>query len=166
MSIKKIETEADRIVAEELETARQHIIENHVAAEQRVTGATAGSITITVSDNGSGGVIGSIDARAYFGAIETGSGPWKKQYQRTRKDGTEYPSAPKWFVDIIKQWALDKGAALESPWGVATNQMRFGTKLFRNGGREDIFSNEIPLLLDRIADRLAGLFDAQIVDQF
>ena len=42
--------------------------------------------------------------------------------------------------------------------------MTEGAALFRNGGREDIFTPEIAALSDRIADRLAGLFDAQIVE--
>ena len=83
MDVQRIELEADRIVAEELDRARQKIIEHHVAAGQRTTGTTADSITIA---------------------------------------------------------------------------------LFRNGGREDIFTPEIAALSDRIADRLAGLFDAQIVE--
>ena len=37
MDVQRIELEADRIVAEELDQARQKIIENHVAAGQRTT---------------------------------------------------------------------------------------------------------------------------------
>ena len=40
MDVQRIELEADRIVAEELDRARQKIIENHVAAGQQTTGAT------------------------------------------------------------------------------------------------------------------------------
>lgn len=38
MDVQRIELEADRIVAEELDRARQKIIEHHVAAGQRTTG--------------------------------------------------------------------------------------------------------------------------------
>ena len=37
MDVQRIELEADRIVAEELDRARQKIIENHVAAGQPPT---------------------------------------------------------------------------------------------------------------------------------
>ena len=74
-----------------------------------------------------------------------------------------YPSAPKWFIDIIADWAAAKGVDI-SAWGAATKIMTEGSALFRNGGREDIFTPEIAALSDRIADRLAGLFDAQIVE--
>lgn len=162
MDAQKIELEADRIVAEELDRARRKIVENHVAAGQQTTGATAESITITVTTNGSI-TTGAIDAREYFAALETGTQPWQAQHFRRRRDGSAYPSAPKWFVDIIAEWAAAKGVDI-SAWGAATKIMTEGSALFRNGGREDIFTPEIVALSDRIADRLAGLFDAQIVE--
>ena len=61
MDVQRIELEADRIVAEELDRARQKIIENHVAAGQRTTGTTADSITIAVTTNG-GVTTGTMDA--------------------------------------------------------------------------------------------------------
>ena len=142
MDVQRIELEADRIVAEELDRARQKIIEHHVAAGQRTTG---------------------MDARPYFAALETGTQPWLSQHFRRRRDGSVYPSAPKWFIDIIADWAAAKGVDI-SAWGAATKIMTEGSALFRNGGREDIFTPEIAALSDRIADRLAGLFDAQIVE--
>lgn len=162
MDVQRIELEADRIVAEELDRARQKIIENHIAAGQRVTGQTVGSITITVTTNG-GVTTGAMDAREYFAALETGAQPWRAQHFRRRRDGSVYPSAPKWFVDIIAEWAAAKGVDI-SAWGAATKIMTEGSALFRNGGREDIFTPEIATLSDRIADRMAGLFDAQIVE--
>lgn len=68
MDVQRIELEADRIVAEELDRARQKIIENHVAAGQRTTGTTADSITIAVTTNG-GVTTGTMDARPYFAAL-------------------------------------------------------------------------------------------------
>lgn len=163
MDAQKIEIEADRIVAEELERARQRIISNHVAAGQRVTGATADSITVTVTTSGSI-TAGAMDARGYFAALETGSRPWRNPCYRQTKDGRMLPAPPKWFRDIIAEWLANRGLTDFSPWLVAGKNMTEGSALFRNGGREDIFTPEIPILLDRIADRLAGLFDAQIVE--
>ncbi len=162
MDVQRIELEADRIVAEELDRARRKIIENHIAAGQQTTGATAESITITVTTNG-GVTTGTMDARPYFAVLETGTQPWKTPHTRQRRDGSVYPSAPKWFIDIIADWAAAKGVDI-SAWGAATKIMTEGSALFRNGGREDIFTPEIAALSDRIADRLAGLFDAQIVE--
>ena len=100
MDVQKIELEADRIVTEELDRARRKIIENHVAAGQQTTGATAESITITVMTN-SGVTTGTMDARPYFAALETGTQPWLSQHFRRRRDGSVYPSAPKWFLSLI-----------------------------------------------------------------
>lgn len=163
MDVRQVEIDAERVVAEELAAAKKRIIENHFAAGQKASGRTAESLFETVV-NENGRITGTLDGRAYFAALETGSGPWREPHKRKRKDGTEYSVAPKWFVDIIRQWAADKGITLISPWGVATNQMLLGTKLYREGGRDDIFSNEIPELVKHIADRLAGLYDAQIVE--
>ena len=91
------------------------------------------------------------------------AGQQTTQHFRRRRDGSVYPSAPKWFIDIIAGWAAAKGVDI-SAWGAATKIMTEGSALFRNGGREDIFTPEIAALSDRIADRLAGLFDAQIVE--
>lgn len=40
--------------------------------------------------------------------------------------------------------------------------MTSGSALFRDGGRTDIFSNEIPVTVDNLSRRLAGLFDVQV----
>lgn len=131
MDVQRIELEADRIVAEELDRARQKIIEHHVAAGQRTTGTTADSITIAVTTNG-GVTTGTMDARPYFAALETGTQPWLSQHFRRRRDGSVYPSAPKWFIDIIADWAAAKGVDI-SAWGAATKIMTEGSALFRNG---------------------------------
>lgn len=160
MKARNIETDADRVVAEELERARRRIIANHIAAGQRTTGATAGSITVAVTREG-GVTVGAMDARPFFAALETGTRPWRVPHVRRRRDGTLYPAAPKWFAEIIAEWAAAKHLDIPA-WSVATRIMTEGSKLYRDEGREDIFTPEIAALAERIADRLAGLFDAQI----
>ena len=140
---------------------REDIIANHFAAGQKASGRTAQSMTINVT-NESGVVVGTLDGRAYFGNLEQGNQPFRAQYFRRRADGSTYPSAPKWLIDIIAEWASDKGIDLDSPWGVATSIMVNGTALFRNGGRADIFTPEIPKAVNEIQRCLAGLFDAQL----
>lgn len=151
----------ERVVAEELEEARRRIIENHVTAGQRATGKTADSITIAVSSSGDV-TLGTMDARAYFASLETGTKPWSTPHVRRRRDGSTYPSAPKWFINVIAEWVAAKGVD-RSPWAIATKIMTEGSKLYRDGGREDIFTPEIMALQERIAKRVAGLFEAQIV---
>lgn len=156
-------TTADNILSEELERLKGRIIANHIAAGQKASGRTIESIVVHV-ESSSDGASGDIDARAYFAGLETGSRPWSKIHNKTRKDGTEYPSAPKWFIDVIRDWASVKGVSLDSPWGVATKIMTDGSALFRDGGRDDIFSNEIPTAVENVSSRLAGLFDVQLTE--
>lgn len=159
---RRIEIDTERVVTEELSAAKKRIIANHFAAGQKASGRTAESLFETVVNEG-GRIVGTLDGRKYFAALETGSAPWKNPHMRKRKDGTEYPVAPKWFADIINDWIVDKQLNL-SAWGVATRIMTKGTKLYREGEKTNIFSNEIPELVKRVADRLAGLYDAQIVE--
>lgn len=158
-----LRADAPAVLAEELERLKERIIANHIAAGQRASGKTADSLRVLVSETPDG-ASGELDGRAYFSALETGTRPWNKIHTRTRKDGTEYPSAPKWFIDIVRDWAGVKGINLDSPWGVATKIMTSGSALFRDGGRDDIFSNEIPVTLENISSRLAGLFDVQLTE--
>lgn len=141
MDVQRIELEADRIVAEELDRARQKIIENHVAVGQRTTGHNRRQHHNSRNDQWRRNH-GTMDARPYFAALETGTQPWQSQHFRRRRDGSVYPSAPKWFIDIIADWAATKGVDI-SAWGAATKIMTEGSALFRNGGREDIFTAEI-----------------------
>lgn len=163
MDVITIRTDAPAILADELERLKERIIANHLAAGQRATGATAESLRVLVEENPDG-ASGELDGRAYFAGLETGSRPWSVIHTRLRKDGTEYPSAPKWFIDVVRDWASVKGVALDSPWGVATKIMTSGSALFRDGGRNDIFSNEIPTAVENISRRLAGLFDVQLTE--
>lgn len=163
MGITAIQADAPGILIEELEQLKERIVANHIAAGQKASGRTIDSLKV-VGEPTADGYAGELDARAYFSGLETGSRPWSKIHNKTRKDGTEYPSAPKWFIDVIRDWASVKGVSLDSPWGVATKIMTDGSALFRDGGRDDIFSNEIPHTLDNISSRLAGLFDVQMTE--
>lgn len=163
MDITAIRADALGILIEELEQLKERIVANHIAAGQKASGRTIESIVVHV-ESSSDGASGDIDARSYFAGLETGSRPWSKIHNKTRKDGTEYPSAPKWFIDVIRDWASVKGVSLDSPWGVATKIMTDGSALFRDGGRDDIFSNEIPTAVENVSSRLAGLFDVQLTE--
>lgn len=150
-----------RIVKEELDALRDRIIRNHIAAGQRTTGKTADSLDTVVTGSG-GNVIGTLCGRGYFATLETGTRPWRMQHFIRAKDGSTRPSAPKWFVDIIRDWIIAKHINAQA-FGVATRIMTEGSRLFRNGGREDIYSNEIPVALRNISDRIGGLYEAQMI---
>lgn len=151
-----------QIIDDQLRILRENIIANHFAAGQKASGKTADSMTISITKEGDGVIVGTLDARDYFGNLEQGNKPFGAQYFRYRSDGTTYPSAPKWFIEIIREWAEAKHLDFDSHWAVATKIMTEGTELYRNGGREDIFTPEIPKAVAELQRRLAGLFDAQL----
>lgn len=133
MDVQRIELEADRIVAEELDRARQKIIENHVAVGQRTTGhnrrqhhnSRNDQWRRNHGDDGRPPIFCSTRNRHATVAVATFS-------PTPRRVGL--PSAPKWFIDIIADWAATKGVDI-SAWGAATKIMTEGSALFRNGGR-------------------------------
>ena len=145
-----IEYDASSIVSEELNALCERIANNIIAANANVTGETIASIQPEVQSDGSE-VIGRVYGRPYFAALETGSTPWSTQYLRP----------PKFFIDIIREWVDNRGLDL-SPGAVAYTLMRDGSALYREGGRTDIYSNEIPVTINNIEARLRTFFVTQI----
>lgn len=91
-----------------------------------------------------------IYGRRFFEGVETGRPAGKIPYR---------------FQDIIRQWMSDK--AIEDQFGQKEWQKRnaayliaqkikdSGTQLYRNGGRDDIFSNVINEMLPELEEKLA-----------
>lgn len=138
------------IVEEELATAKVHIAENIKSHGKMASGKTAESMQVQVTDDGTA-VVGTLSGRAYFGALETGSKPWS----------TQYKTAPKYFADIIADWAQAKGVTA-NPYAIATTIMRKGTKQYRDGAITTVFSEEIDATVARIQMRVQPLLDAAI----
>lgn len=160
--------EAKKIISEELESLRQRIIDNHRSAGQMASGKTIQSLVIQMRENG-----GTLFGRQAFGTLETG-----------RKAGR----TPQGFVGIIKQWIKDKGLRIPSipyirkpseRWqpkyspeerglnslaGAIAHKIRTeGTRLFRDGGRNDIYTPEIEITKTNINQRISVLLQAQIM---
>lgn len=135
-----------KIVDEELNALRQRIIDNHLKAGQKASGKTIASLRVEADDNG-----GVLYGRKAFGTLEKG-----------RRGGR----VPKGFYQIIYQWMQDKGIRVERPksfaYLVARKIAREGTKLYRQGGRDDIYSNEIPKAVDNIGDKIVGSFGMEV----
>jgi hypothetical protein len=150
------------IVREELDALKERITKNSVSAGQRVTGKTLGSMVVTTGI--SGDVInGEIGAWQFFGILETGSGPWRKVPMRETKSGKKIPTSPRWFTDIIARWLEAKGLSYNA-FLVARGIILKGSRLHREGGRTDIYSNEIPATVENIKARIAGLYEAQMMN--
>lgn len=149
---------AREIVREELEQLQRNIAANMTKAGQVASGDTIKSMHVETSEEQ-----GTLFGRGYFGVLETGRAGGK---------------VPLGFRDIIFRWMMCKNihasphayktnkphkysaqerADLSMAAAIATSIHKKGTRLFRRGGRADIYSNEIPLTIKRIEGRLVFL---------
>lgn len=156
-----------KVLTEELSRLAERIKENHRRAGQVASGRTLRSITYEVQGN-----VGTLWGREPFGTLETG-----------RRAG----KTPMFFSAIIRQWIIDKGIhvqpipykrkpsekwqpkyspeerGLRSMAGAIAYKIRTqGTSLFRQGGRADIYSNEIPDTIERVTQRISKVFSLTI----
>ena len=141
--------EIRQILLEELEDLRQRIIANMGTADQIVTGKTKDSLQVNVRE-----LSGVLTGRQAFATLENGSRPWSRPPKRT----------PKWFADLIGEWIDAKGLDLNQ-WAVAHTIIHKGSKLYRDGGRADIYSPEIQTAMDRIGDRIMSKYELLVSDR-
>lgn len=143
--------EIEDVLRSVFEQARQDIIANHERAGQVASGRTRDSVKVEVVP-GVSEYTATLYGREYFGALETGARPWRKQYQHP----------PKPFVETIQQWMTDKGISGVSAYLVARKIMREGSKLYRDGGREDIFTPVLQEVEEKLSQEISKIFDLSI----
>lgn len=141
--------EIRQILLEELEDLRRRIIENMGKADQIVSGKTRDSMQVSVQGNA-----GVLTGRQAFATLETGSRPWSRKPKRT----------PRWFADLIGEWIEDKGLDLNK-WAVAHTIIHEGSKLYREGGRADVYSPELQPTIDRIGERILGQYEVLVTNR-
>lgn len=150
---------ASIIIREEAERAKQLIIQHIIANGQNASGRTVKSLEVEQPSEEE--VI--LWGHKPFGVLETG-----------RKSG----KIPYSFRDIILQWMQDKGVHgqplpyktnrphkytpeqrgdMSMAGAIAMSIATKGSKLHRDGGRADVYSNVIPDTMERIRSRLTSL---------
>lgn len=151
--------ERKRIISEELNTLRLRIIDNMKRNKQVVTGKTAQSLAVDVDEWG-GRLMGNVPV---IPTLETG-----------RKAG----KVPRGFASIIYQWMQDKGIHGDPMPYVRSGKHKYsaqergdrsmaaaiahtiknkGSRLHRTGGRNDVYSTEIPRTIEVLRERLGTL---------
>ena len=147
-----------KAISLKLDDAKQRIIANMGSAGQMVSGRTAESLKVErVAPNEV-----RLVARPFFSALETGSQPW------SGKTGESMSAQD--FRAIIEQWATRKGivpAGMKPQsfaYVVARKIMNEGSKLYRQGGRKDIFTPEIERVQDEINESISGTLRAVMSD--
>lgn len=141
--------EIRQILREELEDLRTRIIANMERADQIVSGNTRDSMQVEVQGNA-----GVLTGRRAFATLETGSRPWSRKPKRT----------PKWFADLIGEWIDQRGLDLNQ-WAVAHTIIHKGSKLYRNGGRNDIYSPELQKTIDTIGQRVVDHYAVLVTNR-
>lgn len=141
--------EIRQILLEELEDLRRRITENMGKADQIVTGKTRDSMQVSIQGNA-----GVLTGRQAFATLETGSRPWSKKPKRV----------PKFFADLIGEWIDAKGLDLNK-WAVAHTIIHKGSKLYRSGGRADVYSPELQKTVDRLGERIADHYAVLVTDR-
>jgi hypothetical protein len=158
--------QVSQILTEELGTLRATIINNIRSTGQWASGKTAASMAVMVS-----GPIGELVGRRAFGTLETG-----------RRGGR----VPRNFAAIIYDWMQAKGVHADPmpyktsrphkyteqergdrtmAYFISRTIRREGTRLYRDGGRDDVYSRAIPITIERINSRLSGIYVASVVQQ-
>lgn len=145
--------EIRQILLEELTALRKRIIENMGKAEQIVTGKTRDSLVVKATEQASG-AYGVLTGRQAFAALETGSRPWSRPPKRV----------PKFFADLIGEWIEAKGLDLNQ-WAVAHTIIHKGSKLYRTGGRADIYTPEIAQTMENLGNRILERYSVLITDR-
>lgn len=145
---------ASRILTEELQDLRDRVALNIISEGANASGKTIESLEeeVTYADGRWHGVL---YGRPFFGVLETGASAWRRR--------EEYKHAPRWFAEIIQEWIDAKGLTLNA-YAVAYNIIHQGTELKRRGGRDTIYSREIPQTLDKVAERFAAFFQTIAIE--
>lgn len=141
------------------------IKQRHVAAGQRASGRGMASLESRMEE-GDGFFRGDILGFAYIGAWEAGRGPAKRS-------GT--PAEQIEFLASLAEWCKIRGFPSSSltdeqyiriakwlKWYIN----KFGTKLYRNGGRKDIITPAIEALGEKLQKALEVYYTQEITNNF
>lgn len=132
----------------------------HVQAGQRATGRTMNALEVRMRREADA-IVGEIWGMPYTGAWETGSRP-------ARRKGTA--ASRESMVQNLKEWCKIRGLAVDDKQAerlakyLAWYIKRYGSKLYRNGGRRDIITPAIEATKQTVEQRL-GLYYEQLVTE-
>lgn len=147
------ETYIGRVVADELWALRDRIAENIRANGQNATGKTIESMNVQQNPDGA-----TLYGRRYFGALETGRRPYSGGSKRGLSEAIlEWLNAK----GIHKPGVTDQSLAI----AIARSINKKGTQLFRQGGRNDVFSQEIEKATEEITKKFSILMTAEVTSE-
>lgn len=151
----------DVIISDSMSKCIETIKTNSRAAGQVATGKTLRSLEYTLQRLGKS-YLARILGRPYFGTLETGRGP----YNGGKGD-------PQGFNQRLIEWMKARNFQCkdEAEYLRMANYLRwkinkFGTELYRKGGRKDIFTPAVDEMTEFLEQELIVFFQAQMEDMF
>jgi len=132
----------------------------HIQAGQRATGRTMNALEVRMRREADA-IVGEIWGMPYTGAWETGSRP-------ARRKGTA--ASRESMVQNLKEWCKIRGLAVNDEQAqrlakyLAWYIKRYGSKLYRNGGRRDIITPAVEATKQTVEQRL-GIYYEQLVTE-
>ena len=129
-------------------------------AGQVATGRTLRALEVRVRNEGAA-IVGEIWGRPFTGALETGSRP-------ARRKGTA--AERKAMVANMKEWCrirgltdgmTDRQAENFARW-LSWYIKRYGSALYRKGGRRDIITPAVEATKNELAERLGAYYEQQL----
>lgn len=147
----RITIDIKSILYRALHEAKTRIQQNLATTGTNASGKTSRSLEVVVDENS-----GTLFGRQAFGTVETG-----------RRAGR----VPYGFTEIIYQWMQDKGVHAKSigrssqrsadrsmAYHIAKKIEREGSKLYREGGRVDIYSNVLPVTIEQVKRETTNVY--------
>lgn len=129
----------------------EKIRQNLSSTGTTASGKTSQSLRYEVTQEGTKATL-KVIGKPFFAVVETG-----------RKPTPEKKPSPD-FVTNIREWLQARGKETRPAYGIALSINKKGTKLFRDGGRQDIYSNVINQnLVDKISLDLLNKFAQQFM---
>lgn len=135
------------VIGSWLEETKSMIQENLSRTGTNASGETSNSLSVETTEKG-----GKLTGRSFFRTVETG-----------RRPGKMPP------VSKIKEWLETgkvsfSGSIDSAAWAISTAIAKRGTKLFRDGGREDIIQPAISVQrIDKLTKAIADSYTDQVV---
>ena len=152
------------IVTEELERAKQLII-NHIRINgQNASGKTIKSLHVEATEDE-----GVLYGHKPFGILETGRKAGKIPYsfrsiicQWMQDKGVHGTPIPYKRGDGDHKWTPQERGDLKMAGSIAWTIKTRGSRLHRMGGRDDVYSNVVPETLERVRARLISLISTEV----
>lgn len=130
------------IITDQTNALVSRIKQNIQTSGQYATGKSSESIYSLISESGGIYTI-EVNAKPFFAVLETGRKPTPD-----KKPSRE-------MVESIKEWTNAKGIPESAAWAIAVNINKNGTKLWQQGGRKDIYSNETESFTKEVLEALS-----------